>query len=462
MVVRRAVVLIALMCGVLRVHAVEAKPPASSVVDMAGKSCLAAECHAPLVDQRYVHAPAAQGDCQVCHAAARQDAGGRSVQLHQFQTQPPQLTLCSRCHKELKSPERVVHEPFKTDCTQCHDPHGGQTRYFLAGGSAEQLCRRCHSAVTNDRKFLHAPVALNSCNACHTPHSSQFDGLLARPPDKLCIFCHIEFKLSMDRAVSVHQPASEACFGCHDPHGGQTRGFLPTSQTELCQKCHAELFDRMARVSYSHRAMIEGKNCSDCHNPHWSASARLLNKPSRELCLGCHSTEITSAGGRRLAAVGVQVSTRRYLHGPIRQGDCTPCHAAHGSDDPRLMKFKFPEGFYAPYSQGAYELCMGCHNPELIEKELSTATGFRNGEVNLHFKHVHQEKGRSCRACHHEHASDAPFHIRDRVSFGQWQLQIAYEKTDTGGVCHTGCHRERYYDREHPVQYTEGDSEGRP
>ena len=75
---------------------------------------------------------------------------------------------------------------------------------------------------------------------------------------------------------------------------------------------------------------------------------------------------------------------------------------------------------------------------------------FRNGERNLHFLHVNREKGRSCRACHDEHASNQPKHIRESVPFGRWTMHTQYTKTETGGGCTTGCHRPYSYDRDNP------------
>jgi predicted CXXCH cytochrome family protein len=170
-----------------------------------------------------------------------------------------------------------------------------------------------------------------------------------------------------------------------------------------------------------------------------------------QICIQCHRESIRTKDGRVLPAVGEQIAEGKYLHGPIRQQDCTPCHAAHGSDDPRLMKAPFPRDFYVPYSKDAYALCFGCHNPEMVEKPRSRTTGFRDGDRNLHYLHVHQEKGRSCRACHAEHASNNPFHIRDWVPFGQWKLTIQFQKTPEGGACLAGCHIPRSYDRDHPV-----------
>jgi hypothetical protein len=118
------------------------------------------------------------------------------------------------------------------------------------------------------------------------------------------------------------------------------------------------------------------------------------------------------------------------------------------------MKLPFPKDFYAAYSPGAYALCFSCHNSQMVDQERSMATGFRNGDRNLHYVHVHQDKGRSCRACHQEHASQNPFHIRDWVPFGNWKLVIEYKSAPGGGTCLAGCHAPRGYNRDQPLDYT--------
>jgi len=424
------------------------------MIDLAGKNCLASGCHGDMTSKRFVHAPVLEGNCTICHVVAVAAASTSGPTLHKFPAVAPTLELCGKCHKDLNRSFRVIHAPFGERCTACHDPHGGAVRYFIVGDSIPALCLHCHEKVLEKKPVLHAPAAFQACEGCHTAHASDYRGLLARPPEKVCFYCHVDWALAADRAVSVHAPARKACFDCHNPHGGESRGFLPASEANLCRQCHAALFEQMERARYPHEAMVEGKTCSDCHDPHWAGSTMLLEKPSMQICLGCHDDSVRTHDGRLVAAVGQLLAQSSFVHGPIEQQDCTPCHATHGSDDPRLMKANFPLGFYAPFSDEAYALCFGCHDPNIVRKDRPLATGFRNGEENLHFFHVCEGEGRSCRACHHEHASNEPFHIRDWVMFGKWKMEILFQPTQTGGTCITGCHSERSYDRLRPVDNT--------
>ena len=140
------------------------------------------------------------------------------------------------------------------------------------------------------------------------------------------------------------------------------------------------------------------------------------------------------------------------LHGPINKGTCTPCHDPHGSAESKLLVKSFSADFYAPYSDKEYELCFSCHKRDLLRfPETSFATGFRDGERNLHYLHVNKkEKGRSCKLCHAIHGGPNPKLVAESAPFGKWELPLKFIKTDTGGACSPGCHKPYNYDRQTP------------
>ena len=96
-------------------------------------------------------------------------------------------------------------------------------------------------------------------------------------------------------------------------------------------------------------------------------------------------------------------------------------------------------------------------NEIATKNSTETLTDFRNGKLNLHFVHVNREKGRSCKACHEVHAGNQEKHIAFEVPYGKsnWMLPIKYTKTETGGTCVVGCHKEKPYDRVNPAVYEE-------
>lgn len=406
-----------------------------------GMSCVTTDCHGDVKESRHLHGPVNLGQCSPCH----EPIDGR----HVFKPADLGPDLCKTCH-ETESPKAHVHGPFQSDCTQCHSPHGGSNRHFLKGGGGADLCNQCHDSVTHDRAHLHGPVAMGECLACHTAHQSDHAGLLVESRRDLCLGCHVDVAVSMTNAVAVHHPVEESCSGCHDPHGGKNEFFLPYEGSELCMTCHGDFIAETKQVSFPHAGMTDGKGCRNCHAPHASSQTGLLATETQQLCLSCHSESI-HRDGRTVDNISKELEEATFLHGPIREQNCVACHKAHGSEVASILRKPYPKEFYAPYKEGAYDLCFECHDRTLVESSTSQATGFRDGEKNLHFLHVNREKGRTCRACHAEHASSQPNHVRSEVPFGRWMMKVDFTRTETGGTCETGCHLPYSYDRLLPV-----------
>ncbi len=414
----------------------------TSQIDISG-GCLTAECHANLGEPRFKHGPVNMGQCAPCHVPV----GNR----HVFQEMPQvEGTVCLLCHQP-EAAQPVVHQPFRGQCQLCHDPHGGDNRYFVMGGLGAEGCARCHSDIRQGLDFVHGPVALGECLACHTPHQSAHKGLLSESRGELCRSCHVDVAASLEGAVSIHEPVRDDCGGCHSPHGGANEFFLAAQGRQLCGECHAGFLTQIDNFKYPHKVMDADRGCESCHRPHSSNQAALLTTNNQDLCLECHGQTVRQAD-RTLSNVGAQIREARFLHGPLREDNCIACHKAHGSDHPNILELAFPAEFYAPYREGAYDLCFNCHDRQLVLEERSSATGFRNGSLNLHYLHVNREKGRSCRACHHEHASSQPNHVRTEVPFGRWPMPVQFSKTESGGTCSTGCHLPYRYDRVNEVQ----------
>ena len=147
------------------------------------------------------------------------------------------------------------------------------------------------------------------------------------------------------------------------------------------------------------------------------------------------------------------VEGSEFPHGPVADGDCVACHDPHASPNFRVLKERYPRRYYAPFSFRSYGLCFTCHDkPFILNEETDWLTGFRDGHRNLHFLHVNRkEKGRKCTNCHDIHASIKPKHIRETSVFGTWEMELLFEKTETGGSCDPGCHEQRSYDRDNRV-----------
>ncbi len=127
----------------------------------------------------------------------------------------------------------------------------------------------------------------------------------------------------------------------------------------------------------------------------------------------------------------------------------------HSGSPKGLLHGTFPVADYASYDRAIYSACFeSCHPPGLVEEQRSTtATRFRNGDDNLHFRHVaNQSRGRSCRLCHLPHRSRNPGLVRTSMPFGnEKRLTLEFSAEETGGRCETSCHVPVAYDREEAI-----------
>ncbi len=369
---------------------------------------------------------------------------------------------CGRCHDATAArAELAVHAdavPLRESCFSCH---------------AESNCNFCHdqSPRPNFDHAMHAgwPLEPNhagvACERCHGP-VDQFT-----IPSRTCHACHVrphgsDTLVSTARVVRDHAGVSSPATGSTGTEGGpaathgnatpadaaRPAGSMPphAAGDTNCLSCHAEMSSRFARASCVHGPAAGGKGCSACHDLSSPLSPRPTTVNQRELCLGCHDHAIDTGNGRPLEDIATLLEQNPNHHGPVRDGNCSACHDPHASDHARLLVGEYSPQFYASFDLKQYELCFKCHNKEHVLSESGTAlTGFRDGDLNLHWLHVNRQKGRTCRACHEIHASNRPFHIRESVPFGDsgWMLPINYTQTPAGGSCAPGCHAAKTYQR---------------
>lgn len=82
-------------------------------------------CHKGLLEGKFHHGPAAVGDCLACHLP--HDSANPALLVLSKET------LCAKCHTEKRQAARM-HGQFvekNLPCVNCHDPHSGQSPYFL-------------------------------------------------------------------------------------------------------------------------------------------------------------------------------------------------------------------------------------------------------------------------------------------------------------------------------------------
>lgn len=489
-----------LLCGSLMIALVTlglATPPTQRPSTRM-PDCTSGGCHAEVTQFRFLHAPVAVDACEVCHV--HDDPARHTFRLIERHGDEP---ICSFCHIGKSTFGRGdgwaglhVHEPVATgNCLACHNPHGSNMRNLVNADTVSSLCSGCHDGKVG-QAHMHPPVGEKECLSCHQPHSGPHRNLLHEPGRDLCLSCHADVLPARTETQShlpglrtpgsglhvggrmaiwasallarhvqpvrndpqtpavgstiVHEPLLGACSECHNPHGSPYPGMLQKDVRNLCTSCHADIAVRMNAATVHHSAVLDDRSCLNCHSPHHSPHTALLSDQPIALCAGCHKDSHNRPDGTMIQGMSV-LFKGSHLHGPINDGQCSGCHDVHGGMRQSLLTAPYSGELYQPFAEESYALCFTCHDPALArEPRTTTATRFRNGDLNLHYLHVTapDESGRSCRFCHDTHASAAPRQMRASVSYGQWELPIRFEATDTGGTCGAGCHRERDYTRD--------------
>ncbi len=297
----------------------------------------------------------------------------------------------------------------------------------------------CHTMVSRGW-FKHVPVK-DDCTNCHKmvkanhPEGTGREYELADKVPDLCNGCHDV----MGGDKSKHSPAAKGeCLGCHDPHSSDLRNLLKTEAGKpICLKCHD-----VAGKEMNVHGPVKKNECSTCHEPHSSKYNKLLRNEEDKLCLSCHNKPI-KASNHTIEDISQKLSSKN-VHDPVTSG-CTGCHTPHASKNKSLMSSDFNTDIYVYEKGKTGSLCFTCHSDEILLKDKAQSTGFRNGDMNLHFIHVNRDKSRNCMICHDVHGSDGAHLIKSSTRFAKWSLPINYSQIQDGGTCKSGCHDQLSY-----------------
>jgi predicted CXXCH cytochrome family protein len=153
---------------------------------------------------------------------------------------PPVDELCSEYHEQemekylalqagkelaakLAGAQAAIssHKPYNEK--KCRDCHDFETQVGLVRPKQE-LCVMCHTDFIRG-SFVHGPVEVGDCSACHLPHSSEFSSLLELDKNRICDKCHTEKRLAANMHKQVMAKGMN-CVDCHDPHFGDSMYFL--------------------------------------------------------------------------------------------------------------------------------------------------------------------------------------------------------------------------------------------
>lgn len=182
-------------------------------------------------------------DCHTAHGANHGDfQPGSNTLVGEVANQKPneataymlkqsEPQLCISCHSETKSQfskpfhHKVLEGTMK--CSDCHNSHGGfESKQTKLSVGAEQACVKCHTDKQGPFVFEHAPLKVEGCSACHTPHGASNAKLLKRTQVRqLCLECHsgITEQLAEGPTGGPHSQTvirSTSCITCHSQiHG---------------------------------------------------------------------------------------------------------------------------------------------------------------------------------------------------------------------------------------------------
>jgi len=220
-------------------------------------------------------------------------------------------------------------------------------------------------------------------------------GLFAQSTNT-CLECHS----SMVSKEFVHGPTGTDCTSCHEPTGvkhsnEQTAGGFKLFATgsEMCYACHTEL-PAEHKARYVHKPLKTG-NCTGCHDIHSADHAKQLISTSPDLCLSCHDKFVAK---KKLATT---------IHTPSFEGEaCTQCHTPHGSKEKRLLLKK------------SKELCLDCHN-KIIRREDQTLIA----NIGKHIEessNIHKALNKRCTSCHNAHYSTKPLMLEENFPIGSY------------------------------------------
>ena len=143
---------------------------------------------------------------------------------------------------------------------------------------------------------------------------------------------------------------------------------------KICRDCHT-VFSKTMNKRFVHTPLKKG-DCTGCHNPHASNHGKLLSRDAKEVCGSCHEKMMKQDA----------VST----HKPAADKACTTCHDAHASDNPANLQ------------KPVKELCGGCH-----AKVVDAAEGAKVKHAPL--------KNKGCTACHDPHSSKSKHLLKKAV-----------------------------------------------
>ena len=312
------------------------------------------------------------------------------------------------CHDDLKK-GKFIHGPVAIDsCSSCHTLRNEAKHKFAMARPSEELCSACHMKVVR-RKVKHFPAEAGECVACHDPHhASNAQLLLKDEPGEVCMECHDDV-LEVDGKKALHTPVEQKmCMVCHEAHDSDFAKLLKDGERDTCTFCHDEVSTDPKKHKSVHKPVKDG--CVACHRGHSSANPKLLAAAQPALCYKCHEEKKTAA------------EQKANTHETALKGHgCGKCHAPHASQVAALG------------TKPHIDLCMDCHLGTMMH-DGKAIPNIRISIARPEFKHGPVKEG-TCDDCHDVHGDQKP-RLLARNYTSDFYASFKLEEYDLCFGCH--------------------------
>jgi len=224
-------------------------------------------------------------------------------------------------------------------CLSCHDEMEAkpilsiyQTRHGVTADARTPACQGCHGESGAHAAKLPKGVK-RPASTVRFASAGEFSASPADVQNGVCLDCHAG-NTARHWPGSSHESRNLACTSCHTLHVARDRLLERATEAETCYRCHPNTRAELRRPS-SHPISSGKLSCSSCHAAHGSNGPRLLKRDDiNDSCHDCHADK----RGPFL-----------WEHAPVTD-NCLSCHTPHGSAHGALLKARQPW------------LCQQCHS----------------------------------------------------------------------------------------------------